>query len=93
MSQDVTNVADFWEKRLREYLEKQKGWVAEALLRRAFPEPTRTLLGAGSYDGNSYRVCAWMYIDITACMHAYVRTYMHRYIHIQHMYRHLYIHT
>ncbi|CAE6914300.1 gsdA [Symbiodinium natans] len=26
---DVTSVSDFWEKRLREYLEKQKGWVNE----------------------------------------------------------------
>ena len=27
--EDVREVGDFWEKRLREYLEKQKGWVAE----------------------------------------------------------------
>ncbi|CAE7211730.1 gsdA [Symbiodinium sp. CCMP2592] len=27
--QDVTNVSDFWDKRLREHLEKQKGWVNE----------------------------------------------------------------
>ncbi|CAJ1347871.1 unnamed protein product [Effrenium voratum] len=27
--QDISTVDDFWEKRLREYLEKQKGWVAE----------------------------------------------------------------
>lgn len=29
--QDVKDVSDFWEKRLRGYLEKQKGWVAEDL--------------------------------------------------------------
>eukprot|EP00931_Biecheleriopsis_adriatica_P047839 TRINITY_DN27608_c0_g1_i1.p1 TRINITY_DN27608_c0_g1~~TRINITY_DN27608_c0_g1_i1.p1 ORF type:complete len:817 (-),score=165.81 TRINITY_DN27608_c0_g1_i1:57-2441(-) len=29
--QDVKNVADFWEKRLRPYLEKQKGWATEDL--------------------------------------------------------------
>ncbi|CAE7201723.1 gspd-1, partial [Symbiodinium pilosum] len=29
--QDVTNVKDFWEKRLQEHLEKQRGWVTEAM--------------------------------------------------------------
>lgn len=28
-AEDVTNVTDFWDQRLREHLEKQKGWVNE----------------------------------------------------------------